>query len=382
MARGADELPVVSDEEWARTPASVRALVEALFARVARLEKEVADLREQLGKNSRNSSKPPSSDPPGTSTPPQSKGSKRKRGGQKGHTKHSRERLPADHVVHCVPERCAHCALALQGRDPEPDWHQVVEIPVVLREVTEYQQHALECLGCHEITVGALPEGVTPSGFGPRLHGLIALLTGRYRQSKRMVPELLDEVFGIPISLGAVSKCEARVSDALAAPYQEAHGAAQAAPWANVDETSWREDKRGAWLWVMATALVTVLMVHRSRSKEAAQTLMNKDFAGIAITDRYSAYLWVDPARRQLCWAHLDRDFEAMVDRGGPSAEVGLALQRQSDRMFKWWTWVKDGRRDRAWLVRKLPELQREVRAAYEAFRLRLAAPSLLPQPP
>jgi transposase len=139
------------------------------------------------------------------------------------------------------------------------------------------------------------------------------------------------------------------------------------AVYTNVDETSWREDKRGAWLWVMATALVTVLMVHRRRSKEAAQTLMGKDFAGIAITDRYSAYLWVDCARRQLCWAHLDRDFQAMVDRGGPSADVGLALQHESARMFKWWAWVQEGRRDRAWLVRKLPELKRAVRAALEA---------------
>lgn len=366
MARGANELPVVSAEDWAMTPASVRALVAALVARIEVLEKEVADLREQLGKNSRNSSKPPSSDPPGTSTPPP-KGSKRKRGAQRGHTKHSRERLSADRVVDCVPETCAHCAHALEGRDPEPDWHQVVEIPVVLREVTEYQMHCLQCPRCRELTVGTLPEGVTPSSFGPRLHGLIALLTGRHRQSKRMVPELLEEVFGIPMSLGAVSKCEGRMSDALEAPYAEAHAAAQKAPWANVDETSWREDKRGAWLWVMATALVTVLMVHRSRSKEAAQKLMGKEFAGIAITDRYSAYLWVDRERRQLCWAHLDRDFQAMVDRGGASAEVGLALQRESDRMFKWWAWVQEGRRDRAWLVGKLPELQRAVRAALEA---------------
>ena len=373
MTLGPD-LPEVSDDDWAKTPASVRALVAALVERIARLEarvaeqdRELARLREQLGKNSRNSSRPPSSDPPGAPPPPATKPSKNKRGGQKGHRKHSRERLAADRVVPCVPEACAHCEHPLEGRDPDPEWHQVVEIPVVLREVTEYQMHCLECPRCRELTLGTLPEGVTASAFGSRLHALVALLTGRYRQSKRMVSEFLGEVLQIPMSLGAVSKCEGRVSDALEAPYAEALGAAQTAPWANVDETSWREDKRGAWLWVMATALVTVLMVHRRRSKEAAQTLMGKDFAGIAITDRYSAYLWVDCARRQLCWAHLDRDFQAMVDRGGASAEVGLALRRETARMFKWWAWVQEGRRDRAWFVRKLPELKRAVRATLEA---------------
>lgn len=368
------DLPDVSDGDWARTPSSVRRLVAALVERVARLEAriveqdlEIARLREQVGKNSRNSSKPPSSDPPGAPTAPQPKGSKKKRGGQKGHIRHSRERLPADRVVHCVPEACAHCEHLLEGRDPDPEWHQVVEVPVVLRDVTEYQLHCLTCPSCREQSVGALPQDVTSSGFGPRLHGLVALLTGRYRQSKRLASEILAEVFQIPMSLGAVSKCEGRVSDALAVPYDEVLAAAQAAPWANVDETSWRENKRKAWLWVMATALVTVLMVHRHRSKEAAQKLMGASFAGVVITDRYSAYLWVDPAQRQLCWAHLDRDFQAMVERGGPSAKVGLALQRESDRMFKWWAWVKEGRRDRAWLVRKAPELKRAVREALEA---------------
>ena len=367
--------PAVSESDWAKTPLSVQHLVANLFARLDRLEArvaeqdlEIASLREQLGKTSRNSSKPPSSDPPGMPPPPSKPPpSKAKRGGQKGHPKHSRERLPADRVVPCVPTACAHCEHPLAGHDPDPAWHQVVDVPVILREVTEYQLHQLECSRCRQSTVATLPEGVTTSAFGTRLHALAALLTGRYRQSKRMVVEFLGEVFQIPMSLGSVSRCEARVSTALKGPYEEAHASAQAAPWANVDETSWREDKRGAWLWVMATALVTVLMVHRNRSKAAAQQLMGEGFAGIAISDRYSAYLWVEVARRQVCWSHLNRDFEAMVDRGGASRDVGTALLRESARMFKWWAWVERGSRSRAWLESKLPELQRATRKALTA---------------
>jgi len=368
-------LPEVSIEDWANTPASVRTLVAALSegivrleARVAEQDREIARLLEQLGKNSRNSSKPPSSDPPGVPPPkPKPKPTKGKRGGQKGHPKHSRERLPADRIVPCVPTECFHCAHPLEGQDPDPTWHQVVDLPVILREVTEYQLHQLTCPRCQLATVATLPEDVPQSAFGSRLHVMAALLTGRYRQSKRMVMEFLEEVFQIPMALGSVSRCEGRVSAALETPYDEAHASARAAPWANLDETSWRENKQGAWLWVMATALVTVLMVHRNRSKEAAQKLMGADFAGVAITDRYSSYLWVDRLRRQICWSHLDRDFEAMVDRGGTSKGVGLALLRGSARMFKWWAWVEQGRRSRAWLVDKLPELQRDARAALKA---------------
>lgn len=366
-------LPEVPDDDWAATPASVRHLVAVLLARLTLLEarvaeqdREIARLREQLGKTSRNSSKPPSSDPPGAPEPPPGSKSTRKRGGQKGHPKHSRERLPPDRVHDCVPQACAHCDHRLEGRDADPAWHQVVEIPVVLRMVTEYLLHTLECPRCHEVTVGTLPEGVSESGFGSRLHGLVALLTGRYRQSKRMVSEFLGEVFGIPMALGTVPKCEARVAAALEGPYAEAHEAAKNAPWANVDETTWREDKARAYLWVMATALVTVVMVQGSRSKEAAQKLIGEKYAGVVITDRYCGYHWVDPERRQLCWSHLDRDFQSMVDRGGASKAVGEALLWESERMFRWWWWVKEGKRDRAWFQRKLRAVQKGTQAALE----------------
>ena len=119
--------------------------------------------------------------------------------------------------------------------------------------------------------------------------------------------------------------------------------------------------------WILCVLVVTLSGAACNRSKEAAQALMGRGFAGIAITDRYSAYLWVDTARRQVCWSHLDRDFEAMVDRGGASRDVGLALLRESTRRFKWWAWVQQGHRSRAWMEGKLPELQRATRKALEA---------------
>lgn len=116
-----------TDCRWFRTrtgrrpPASVRSLIAALSSRIESIEKEVADLREQPGKTSRDSSKPPSSDPPGTPPPARPPKSKNPRGGQKGHSRHSRERLPADRIVPCVPSACAHCEHPLEGYDPACD---------------------------------------------------------------------------------------------------------------------------------------------------------------------------------------------------------------------------------------------------------------------
>lgn len=362
------ELPEVSDEDWARTPPSVRRLVAALGARIEHLEREVADLREKLGKNSSNSSKPPSSDPPGAEPNKPTKGAKKKRGAQRGHRGHSRQRLTPDKAIDCTPSHCGRCRRSLDGcKDPDPAWRQIFELPTIHPEVTEYRTHSIECPDCHHVTAGREPVDAPQSGYGDRLHALVSLLTGRFRQSKRLAVEMLAELFGIPMATGSVSKSERRMAAALEAPYTEAHGAAKAAPVVHADETSWREDKKRAWLWVAALPMLTVLMVHRNRSTEAAQQLLGEDFGGVAVSDRYSAYKWIPVERRQVCWSHLDRDFTAIAERGGPSAEVGLRLRRAAATLFRRWKLVRAGARDRAWMARKCKRLQAEVLEALEA---------------
>lgn len=368
MSAFGPELPEVSDEDWAKTPPSVRRLVGALVARIEHLEREVADLREKLGKNSSNSSKPPSSDPPGAAPNKPAKGSKKKRGAQKGHRGHSRQRLTPDKAIDCAPSHCGRCRRSLDGcKDPDPVWRQVFELPPIRPEVTEYRTHSIECPDCHHVTVGQEPADAPQSGYGDRLHALVSLLTGRFRQSKRLAVEMLAEIFGIPMATGSVSKSERRMAAALEAPYTEAHAAAKAAPVVHADETSWREDKKRAWLWVAALPMLTVLMVHRNRSTEAAQQLLGAGFGGVVVSDRYSAYKWIPVERRQVCWSHLDRDFTAIAERGGPSAEVGLRLRRAAATLFRRWKLVRAGARDRAWMARKCKRLQAEVLEALEA---------------
>ena len=96
----------------------------------------------------------------------------------------------------------------LHGQDAEPNRHQVFELPPVEPIVTEYQLHALDCRLCDHRTMGKLPEGVSARAFGPTVDAVVAVLMGVYRLTKRQVPELMRDVFGLQMSVGAVIGCQ------------------------------------------------------------------------------------------------------------------------------------------------------------------------------
>jgi transposase len=356
-------LPEVPASDWAKTPPSVVALVMAMASRIAALEARVAELEDQLRTNSTNSSKPPSSDGPGVVRPPRPRGRRRKRGGQAGHRRATRALLPVDQVdaVHEVrPPRCDRCACRLRGTDVAPRRHQVTELPPLARVVTEYRLHAVRCMGCGHMTRAALPPDVPRGAFGPRLQATIAVLAGAWRLGHRPIRDVLRTLFGVEVALGAVTDAQQVAAAALARPVTAAEAAARAAPVAHVDETGWREAKRRAWLWVLATAAVTVFRIQRRRDTAAAQALLGT-FAGHLVSDRWAAYGWVDRTRRQLCWAHLRRDWQKMIDRGGPSARIGRNLWRWTRQLFTAWHRVRAGTRGRRWLRRALAPVQRAV---------------------
>jgi transposase len=191
-------------------------------------------------------------------------------------------------------------------------------------------------------------------------------LVGKYRLSKRLVQEALEDLLGVSLSLGAVSNREREMSHALAAPVEEAERFIRDQPRVNMDETGWVEGKveghgRRAWLWLVACPLVAVFRIATSRGSEVAKALLGKDFAGILGSDRWSAYNWVKTVLRQLCWSHLTRDFQGFIDRGGEGEAIGRALMKQRNRMFKWWHRVRDGTMTRADFEWKMKRVKREV---------------------
>lgn len=339
--------PPLSQGVWERTPAEAQAYIRALEARVAALEATVQHLLERLRMDSHNSSQPPSSDLPATRRPRQRRTpSGRKPGGQPGHHGQTRVLVPLGNVEAVLPVKpthCARCQHPLHGEDGQPQRHQVTELPPVKPVVTEYQLHALVCPACGATTRADLPLGVPTGGLGPRVQATVALCTGAYRLSKRTTQEVMADLFGLPMSLGTIPRLEQATVQALAAPVAEAHTFVRAQPIAHLDETGWREGRVRAWLWVAVTAWVTVFVVRLSRGAKVAEELLGERFCGILVTDRWSAYTWYPTRWRQVCWAHLLRDFEAMSERGGRSQEIGDALRAQARQMFHSWHQVSDG---------------------------------------
>ena len=333
-----------------------------LLAEVARLTTRVAELEDKLRKSSRNSSKPPSSDGPQVSPRPKKPPTGRTAGGQPGHARHERPLVPPDQVdkrVVLKPRWCGGCSERLTGTDTSPRRHQVFELPQVRPIVTEYEVHALTCT-CGATTSAVLPEGVPTGAFGPSVIAVVALLMGVYRLSKRAVPDVMRDLFGLSMSVGAVVGCQLKASEALQAPAEEAKQAVVEEPVKHADETGWREARLRAWLWVVVTSKLTVFMVHRRRNSDAARALLGTP-RGVLVTDRHGAYNWWPAYLRQFCWAHLIRDFTAIAERGRDSERIGRALLHEAGRMFDWWYRVRDGTLTRSTFRVYMRDLRRRV---------------------
>jgi transposase len=365
--------PPLPQELWDQLPphlqATIWVMVEGYERRIAALEAEVAEVKERLNQNSQNSSRPPSSDGPQVKRTPPREPSGRKRGAQPGHPVHSRALVPGeavDEVVVCQPQHCGRCGEPLHGSDPQPWRHQVIEVPPPVPHVTEYQVHRLACARCRLTPCGTLPAGVPSSSYGPRLASLVGLCGGAYRMSKRMVATFCPEVLGVSLALGEVCQVEQTVAAALVLPVQEARAYVQAQD-ANVDETSWRQQQHRVWLWVAVTRGVSVFLIRTSRGAQVLRELVGASYGAVLTSDRAKAYNGQPLRQRQLCWAHLRRDFQAMIDRGGAGAAVGQRLLEHAEVLFGWCHWVRDGTWAWATFQRYMRWLRGSFRAELEA---------------
>src|SRR5262249_48833169 len=154
----------------------------------------------------------PSTDLPSVKRAPPRSPSGRRRGGQLGHPRPQRLLLPPDHTLTLKPTHCRGCGGPLRGQDPQPLRHQVLELPPIRPQVTEYQLPRLPCPKCGLSTCAELPEGVPTGGHGPRLQAALALMTGAYRLSKRMTQTFCADVFSIPVCAGQVCALEAETA--------------------------------------------------------------------------------------------------------------------------------------------------------------------------
>ena len=390
----------ITRKDWAAMPPAVRQFISALlhvlslqqqqiadhYQQISLLQARIAELEARLNQHSQNSSKPPSSDPPSAPPRPARVPRGRKAGAQVGHPHHERPDPSPEQITEVrehYPEYCASCQCALL------EWRYdacavriqfVWELPIVQPEIIAHQYHTLCCQNCGELTTAQRPPDVPPGAFGPRTAGAIAVLHGDYHLSDRLVLRLLYEFFGLPLSLGSVVDMQQTASAALKPVYEALHTAVQHQDRCNIDETGWKEAGKRRWLWTMVSRIATVFLVSTSRSGPALRQLLGERFDGIMTSDRHRPYLKQRPERHQLCWSHLIRNFQALVDRGGRLGIWGADLLELSRIVFRLWHLYREGTIDRAMLQAAIAPVQATFHALLERGARRADAPEALCQ--
>jgi transposase len=331
----------LSQEELEKLP--VKELAQALHEAI----KEWDKLNQRLNQDSTNSNRAPSTDSPEAkakrrieekASPP--KHGIRKQGAQPGHKAVNRPLLPlkdGDIVIECKPENCSQCGESLTGcSDPEPYRQQQYDVEII-RHITEYRKHKIECPCCGGITEGILPEEANESAYGPNAAALVIALTGLFQMSRRMAKLFIEEVTGIPISVGSVSNLEKEMTQAVLPVMEEIEKAAQSAEQGNADETGFGMKKgQQGWLWVLVTPCAVLFRLFSGRGQEWASKLLGC-FTGILTSDRWCGYNPYALEKRQLCWAHLMRDFKAMCASGSEGEAIGKGLRKEARWMFRLW---------------------------------------------
>lgn len=356
-----DAPPPLPPDVLAALPPAVVALIRWQAAHIERLNARIAELEAKVGKDSTNSSKPPSTEHPHAKPIRPKPKSKRPRGGQPGHTKFERTLVPVEDcttVITCVPQACRRCGKSLNGTDLEPIRHQVWELPEIQPIITEYQQHRLIC-SCGCSTCGPLPLGVPTGQAGPRLIAFSGLLMACFRQSKRRAALFLSVILKQPASPAWMVSLQDRAAEAVRPAYEELVAALPAEKTLYLDESPSKEGQNKSWVWTFVAATFTVFACRLSRAREVPKQLLGA-FAGVIHCDRARMYWAFD--KLQYCWAHLKRDFQGLIDsRCGVRKRLGHDLMRPTKEMFGLWQKVRDGPLSRVEFQQQMQAIRERV---------------------
>jgi transposase len=344
-------------------------------ARIAALTEQIELLTELLNRNSKNSHLPPSSDGPGSGSlggraARNKRKAERKRGGQKGHRGSHRELLPADRVdtfEDLFPQVCLGCARSVpRVIDAAACRYQQLDLREHRPHLTEWRRHEVQCEHCGHCTRAAYDSTKIPnSAFGPCLTATVALLTGAYHLSRRKTQKLLSELFGIAVSLGAISAMEKRASEALATAHDEALHEVQYAKVKHSDATTWTRAGKLMSLWTMASAAATVYRIFADGCRETVLPMFGPR-RGFLVSDRATVFGFWAMALRQVCHAHLLRKYVAFSERDGPAGAIGRELLELTSLLFEYWHGFKEGHLTRQELLFWMRPIQRDVERALE----------------
>jgi transposase len=305
--------------------------LEELRLRLEEQAARIAELERRLGRNSRNSSTPPSQDGLGKPPPRSMRGrSGRKAGKQPGAPGAALAQVAVpDREVPHFPSSCGSCALPL-GRDAVAEGvvrRQVFDVAEVSVEVVEHQLFAAACGGCGAVTRAPAPAGVgAPACYGPNVTAMAAYLSAQHHVPTGRVAEILADVAGIEVSAGWVTDACRRVQVAVAPANAAVNDAIAAAPVAYFDESVTRVAGRNHWLHTAANATLTAYHIdeHGRSAKSIAAFGILPRFAGVAMHDAYSAYNSF-PCTHALCNAHVLREATGIAEYDAAARDDGWA---------------------------------------------------------
>ena len=298
--------------------------------RIAELKAEVAQLKRllataldeiaRLKRDSRTSSKPPSSDivkpPDERAKGPAGGGKKRKPGGQPGHQKHTRAPFAAERID---------AAYAYDWADAGDAWEPLDDFYILqqveLREqpliVTEHRFRRYRHRVSGRLVTAPVPEALRRQGLiGPRLRAMTAWLKGQCHVSYRPMRAFYRDVLGLNVSTGQLAKIVRQCGDALGEPYTDLCAKLPEQPVTNVDETGHPEHRRHNWLWCAVGEALTVFRIAASRGAQVLDELLGPEYRGIVCSDFFSAYRKFVAAGERVaayCWAHLIRDIRYLT---------------------------------------------------------------------
>lgn len=300
--------------------------LKGALEKISILLERIAILEEKLNKNSKNSSKPPSTDQKNNTSSDREKKSRDTRAGR-ARTPFAIDRV--DRHILCTQENCPHCGSnAIRLRNQPAEILQQAELPETRAIVTQYELLKYRCKECGMRSVASLPNGVPDSAFGPKLMGLLATLTGVMHAAKREAIQLIKDLYGIDMSVGSVPNIEERVTKALDPIYGRIHKFVMESKWCkHFDETGWRDSGKRHFVWLASCQYAAFYMIDRTRSAAAFKKLTGKEtWEAASVTDRYGVYLSLKS--HQYCLAHLIREFRGYAERDGPDKEIGQALEK------------------------------------------------------
>ncbi|NJO92607.1 MAG: IS66 family transposase [Chloroflexia bacterium] len=293
--------------------------LEELKKENAALKLEISELQARLKSNSRNSSKPPSSDGY-TKKPAFPKQSKGKKGGQKGHKGKTLQQIPnPDEIIKCLPTQCKCGHNLSNNRSDLSEKRQVFELPKTKLSVTEYQIHKTQCPKCGAENKGKVPEGVnSPAQYGNHAKAFAVLLNTHYKLPFKKIQLLFNDLFGYSINESTIYTASKTCYDKLEKTEEIIKSRVASQKVAHADESGIRVNGSLHWLHVATSTLYTYLFVHEKRGKEALDSDKSilSDFKNWLVHDCWSSYFKYNGFNHAICGAHILRELEALVESG------------------------------------------------------------------